>query len=69
VIDGEYKINYTPKTEVPVTEWMFLQGRFKHLNKPEYKDVVDAFQAEVNRNWNWIVKQAEFSELLAGPAN
>ncbi len=67
VIDGEYKINYTPKKEVPVTEWMFLQGRFKHLNKPEYSHVVDAFQKEVDRNWNWIVRQAEMAKLLAGP--
>ena len=69
VIDGEYKINYTPKKEMPVTEWMFLQGRFKHLSKPEHSDVVDAIQKEVERNWNWIVRQAEMAELLAGPAN
>ncbi|MDO9262772.1 MAG: hypothetical protein Q7U02_02320, partial [Desulfosalsimonadaceae bacterium] len=58
VIDGAYKINYTPKTEVPVTEWMFLQGRFKHLSKPEHRAVVDAIQKEVERNWNWLVGQA-----------
>ncbi len=54
VIDGQYKINYTPKEKVPVAEWMFLQGRFKHLQKPENQHIVDAFQKDVDRNWAWI---------------
>ena len=66
MIDGVYRINYTPKTEVPVTEWMALQGRFKHLLKPVYNNVVAAFQQEVDRNWNWLAKQEELSVLLAG---
>ena len=57
VINGEYKINYVPKKDIPVSEWMFSQGRFKHLKKPEFKEVVDAIQKEVDRSWNWIVKQ------------
>ncbi|MDA8402734.1 MAG: hypothetical protein M0Z56_00845, partial [Desulfobacteraceae bacterium] len=64
VIDGVYQINYTPKTEVPVTEWMFLQGRFRHLFKPEYKYVVDAIQKEVERNWNWLVRESASVDLL-----
>jgi len=69
VIDGEYKINYMPKKDIPVSEWMFLQGRFKHLQKPKYKDVVDAFQQEVDRNWNWVVRQAEAVKLLTAEVN
>jgi len=59
VIDGKYTVNYTPKKDIPVSEWMFSQGRFKHLRKPEFKEIVDAIQAEVDKNWEWIVKQAE----------
>jgi pyruvate ferredoxin oxidoreductase beta subunit len=59
VIDGQYKINYTPKEKVPVTEWMFLQGRFKHLQKPENRHIVDAFQKDVDRNWAWINRLAQ----------
>lgn len=29
--DGEYKLNYKPKSPQKVTEWMKLQGRFSHL--------------------------------------
>ncbi|MDY6904673.1 MAG: thiamine pyrophosphate-dependent enzyme [Thermodesulfobacteriota bacterium] len=58
VVDGQYKINYTPEKRIPVSEWMFLQGRFKHLQKPENNYIVDAFQQEVDRNWGWLNKQA-----------
>lgn len=58
VIEGQYQINYTPKEKIPVTEWMFLQGRFKHLRKPESKPIVDAFQKDVDRNWAWINRLA-----------
>ena len=69
VIDGEYYMTYTPKKDIPISEWMFLQGRFKHLQKPEYAVVVDAFQQEVDRNWNWVVKQAESVEILSSEVN
>ena len=29
----------------------------------------EIFQQEVDRNWNWIVKQEELSALLSGPPN
>ena len=54
---------------MPVRDWMALQGRFRHLLKPEYADVVDAFQKEVDHNWHWIIKQEELSEVLAGHVN
>jgi pyruvate ferredoxin oxidoreductase beta subunit len=69
VIDGEYTINYTPKKEVPVSEWMFLQGRFKHLSKPAYSDIIDAIQKEVERNWHWLARQAASNALLSAEVN
>ena len=59
VIDGQYKINYTPREKIPVAEWMFLQGRFKHLQKPENRHIVEAFQKDVDRNWAWINRLAQ----------
>ena len=34
----------------PVTEWLKLMGKTKHLLK--HQDVLDAFQKEVDRRWN-----------------
>lgn len=59
VENGEYKVNYQPKDKRPVSEWIFKQGRFKHLKNPKWAYVVEDFQKEVDRNWAWINKQVE----------
>lgn len=51
---GKTKITYDPEAKgkkVPVIEWLKLMGKTRHLTKPENKDVVDAFQKEVDRRW------------------
>ncbi|MFC1761713.1 thiamine pyrophosphate-dependent enzyme [Planctomycetota bacterium] len=57
VEQGQYKINYTPKEKHPVTDWLFSQGRFKHLKNPQWKDVLDRFQSDVDQHWEWLQKQ------------
>ncbi len=54
---GNYKINYKPKKEVPVTEWLFRQGRFSHLKNENFTYVTDSFQQEVDKNWEWLCSQ------------
>jgi len=58
VEDGNYRLNYRPKEELPITEWIFLQGRFRHLKDPKWRSVVDELQRQVDEHWNWILKQA-----------
>jgi len=38
----------------PILEYVKLQSRFSHLEKPEYKDVLDQLQAEVDLNWQYL---------------
>lgn len=57
IIDGNYKINYKPKEMLKIEEWLFLQGRFRHLKAPKWKDVIDHFQQEVDQNWEWLLGQ------------
>jgi len=52
VENGKFTINYRPAPARPVDEWVFTQGRFKHLKK--YPEVVKAFQSEVNKQWAWL---------------
>ncbi|MBN1622014.1 MAG: hypothetical protein JW871_05435 [Endomicrobiales bacterium] len=56
VVNGKYKINMKPKEKKPVTEFFKLQARFKHLLKPENKEIVDSIQAEVDRKWENLLK-------------
>ncbi|MFA5866796.1 MAG: thiamine pyrophosphate-dependent enzyme [Actinomycetota bacterium] len=56
VMEGEHKITYQPKKEIPVAEWLSPQGRFKHLLKDENKNVVEELQAQVDRDWAKLEK-------------
>lgn len=56
VEDGQHKITYTPKKEVPVADWLSPQGRFKHLMKDANSSVVDELQSQVDRDWAKLVK-------------
>jgi pyruvate ferredoxin oxidoreductase beta subunit len=47
--EGTWKITYTPKEKLPLSEWTGRQGRFKHFkNHPE---LLRAGQEEVDRRW------------------
>ncbi len=51
---GKTVITYNPEAKgkkVPVSEWLKTMGKSRHMLKPENKDVLDAFQAEVDRRW------------------
>lgn len=50
--NGEYTLNYNPgERKLPITEWIKHQRRFKHLLKPENKDMLDKLQAHVDSEW------------------
>ena len=57
VVNGQYKITYKPKEKKPVAEWLKLQGRFRHLFKPENKPLLDDIQAVVDKNWEELLKK------------
>ena len=60
----EYKINYKPKEKKPITEWLKLQGRFKHLFKPGNEKVLSVIQGNVDKEWEFLQKRETcFSSL------
>lgn len=66
VVDGEYtltgesaKIASGKMEKKPVTDWFAPQGRFKHLLTEKNEPVVEAYQAEVDRRWNKLIKLSE----------
>ncbi len=56
VENGVYKLNYRPKKDVPVTEFMKHQARFKHLFAPENKQLLDKIQENINTEWEKLLK-------------
>lgn len=59
VENGVYKLTYKPKVKKPVTEWMKLQGRFRHLFKPGNEKLLETIQADVDKNWEKLLKKCE----------
>jgi len=55
--DQKYKINYRPKQKLPVTDWLFTQGRFRHLKEEKWSHLVDEFQTRVDEQWDWLTAQ------------
>ena len=51
---GVYTLNYQPKNKRPISDWLEIQGRFRHiLKKPE---IVEEIQKEVDERWKELLK-------------
>lgn len=62
VEQGITKLSYNPEKvnkKIPVIEWLTMMGRTKHLEKDEYKDVVDSMQKEIDRRFMRLIEKAE----------
>jgi len=57
VVDGEWRLNYQPKHKLPLEDFLRKQGRFKHLFKPGNESLLVAFQAEVDKRWEELLKK------------
>lgn len=55
--NGDLKINYKPSKDVPVEEFLKGQGRFRHLFKPENKEMLVRIQEHVNKTWERLLKE------------
>jgi len=59
VENGRWKINYTPRQKLPVTEYLKPQGRFAHLFRPENASILEEIQREVDTKWEILQKKAQ----------
>ncbi|MGE5551202.1 MAG: thiamine pyrophosphate-dependent enzyme [Bacteroidota bacterium] len=57
VVDGVWKLTYKPKEKKPVADWMKKQGRFKHLFRPGHEQILAEIQANVDREWERLLKK------------
>jgi pyruvate ferredoxin oxidoreductase beta subunit len=56
VVNGQYKVT-KPKEKKPILEWLKLQGRFRHLFRPENKSILDDIQVATDRNWEELLRK------------
>ena len=57
---GVTKLSYDPEKagkKIPVIDWLAMMGRTKHLQKDEYKQVVEAIQKEVDERYARILQK------------
>ena len=62
VEQGVTTLSYDPEKagkKIPVLDWLSMMGRTKHLQKEEYRDVVDRLQQEIDRRFAELKKRAE----------
>ena len=57
VIDGVWHLSYEPKRKLPVTEFMRLQGRFKHCFQPGSEWTLEAAQRYVDEKWEALLSR------------
>lgn len=51
VENGKYKINVRPSTNIPLTEFLQQQARYKHLLLPENKELLVNLEKQLDDEW------------------
>ncbi|MEK7817425.1 MAG: thiamine pyrophosphate-dependent enzyme, partial [Actinomycetota bacterium] len=66
VENGFTTINYDPeqrKRKIPLSDWLKMTPRSRHLTTPEYEEQYLELEAEVERRWRRLQAQAESDRL------
>ncbi len=59
VVEGKVVINYKPKNKLPVEEYLKPQKRFAHLFKKGNEHLIEEYQKQVDKHWEWLLKREE----------
>jgi pyruvate ferredoxin oxidoreductase beta subunit len=63
--EGTWRLTYTPKEKLPLSEFTDKQGRFAHLKK--YPELLQSGQDEIDRRWREIQALAGIGNLCVMP--
>ena len=61
VVDGVYHITYKPANKLPVSEFLKLQKRFKHIFAPGNEWMIEELQKEVDERWERLLQLEEMT--------
>lgn len=56
--NGQVKITFKPKERKPLVEFLKPQGRFKHLFQPENEAILKQLEADVEADWQRLLKES-----------
>lgn len=56
VENGVVRVTYRPKEKRPVTEWLKMQGRFKHLFEPKNRWLLEETQKRIDIEWQRLLE-------------
>ena len=62
VEEGKTILSYDPEKtgkKIPVLDWLSMMGRTKHLQKDEYRDIVEKLQLETDRRFQNLKEKAK----------
>jgi pyruvate ferredoxin oxidoreductase beta subunit len=62
VENGVYRVTVKPKEKKPLTEYLELQGRFRHLLAEEQRPLLDELHAEVDTAWEELLAKSSPAE-------
>lgn len=64
VEQGRVRINVMVRRPKPLEEYIRLQGRFKHLLRPENSHILEELKRYINANWDRLLKLAELDSIF-----
>lgn len=56
VEEGMWRLTYKPRQIKPITDWLKLQGRFKHLFTSQNEAVLEEIQRQVDLDWQRLLR-------------
>ena len=59
-------MSFDPETKnkkIPVSDWLKMMGRTRHLCEDKYTDVLNSIQQEVDIRWKRLKTMSEHPEL------
>jgi len=59
--DGVYTINHKPAKKLPIEEFLRPQKRFKHMFKEGNEWMIESFQKEVDKKWEYLLAMEELT--------
>ena len=60
---GKVKINVKVPKPKPIEEYLKIQGRYKHLLKPENKKSLDQLKKHIEDNWNRLERLSQLESI------
>jgi pyruvate ferredoxin oxidoreductase beta subunit len=59
VVDGAYRLTYSPEKIADIEQWLRPQKRFAHLLRPENRELVNEIRNDIERDWVALLEHCD----------